>query len=146
MPYDNTFMPEFKAPERMRMLVYEGYDICAASAILNQRSTGRGIQFLTYDPSMDKIASFWISRKHLYEPEIKDMFSDPAWQSIRLNTRIYDMRSFFCVVIPDPIDDIFYTMQLPYTAISPSMSNKELQAVIDAAPKQDAKGQPPGRN
>lgn len=137
MAQASNFMPEWNAPDRVKMLLSEAYALCSATAILNHRSVGRGIVFLAYEMATDRIMSFYIPRKKLYSPDIKELFSDPAWESIRKLTKTYDMRSGFCVVIPDPIADVFYTMMLPYTAITPAMSNKELQAVIDAHPKQE---------
>jgi hypothetical protein len=137
MTQASDFMPEWNAPDRIKMLLSEAYALCSATAILNHRSVGRGIVFLGYDMAADRIVSFYIPRKHFYSPDIKEMFSDPAWESIRTLTKTYDMRSEFCVVIPDPIADVFHTIRLPYTAITPTMSNKELQAVIDAHPKQE---------
>lgn len=140
MPYDASFMPDWNAPDRLKMLVYEAYDACAATAILNHRSVGRGTVFLAYEMMQDKVMLFYIPRKSLYDAQVKEMFSDPAWQSIRQLTNSYDIRTGFCIVIPDPVDDIFYTLVLTYSDISPVMSSKELQAVIDAYPKQETKG------
>ncbi len=125
------------APDRVKMLLHEGYDLCAATALSNHRSVGRGIVLLAFDMSINRIVCLYISRNQLYEPTTKNMFSDAAWQSIRKLTKSYDMRYGFCVVLPDAIDDVFYTLRLPYTSVGPQMSNAELNAVINAYPKQE---------
>src|ERR1043166_7518136 len=91
--------------ERLKAMLNESWDVCAAMAILNHRSEGRGITFLAYDVELDKIVSFYISRKHLYDTEMRQMFSYAAWQNILKITRDYPMKKCFCLVMADQITD-----------------------------------------
>jgi hypothetical protein len=128
----NTTMAIEGLDKRLKMLLDEGYDVCAASAILSHRSVGRGVIVLAYDMEFDRIVSYYLSRKNLYDAEVKEIFSYPAWQNILKITRDYPMKTQFCLVMIDQVMDLFYVMLLPYrTNVTPAMKSRDLQTIID---------------